>query len=97
MVGQERQRAVVRPLEWREVCEFDASVSRYWELVHAGSDPFFAAQYATVYKMAKRKWELRIPRIWTSGELAVDVSIHKTLSAAKAVGIVLVRFNQSTN
>ncbi len=71
--------------------------STYYELVRGTDTMFWAHQYATIWKMGKSKWELRIPRLWTHDELTVDVSMHKTLSAAKAVGIVLARFNMATN
>jgi hypothetical protein len=96
MVGQERERAA---LIWRAAKDLDSQGfgSTYYELVQQGEPVFFTHQYATIWKMAKSKWELRIPRNDQPYELLVDVTYHKTLSAAKSVGLVLVRFRQATN
>lgn len=96
MVGQERQRA---PLIWRDALEIgeDFGASRYYELVREGDSSFFAVQYAAIYKMAKNKWELRISRLTVHDEMLLDVTYYKTLTEAKAVGIVKVRFANATN
>lgn len=93
MVGQERKHPA---LIWREyvdlapVAALGPQVRACWELVHDQEDFFFAVQYATIYKHGKRKWELR----YFNGPHEI-ITYHKTLTEAKALGIVNVRFNQA--
>lgn len=69
--------------------------SGYWELVREDSKPF-AHQYARIRKQGKRVWELEI---WTAADLLRGmkrtVTYHRSLTEAKAVGLVNVRFNQA--
>ena len=67
----------------------------YWELVKDGEKPF-AHQYARIHKKGKRKWELEI---WKSRDILRGmehvVTYHRSLTEAKAVGLVNVKFNQA--
>lgn len=93
MVGQERQHPA---LIWRQGVDLLAgkggSPYNYWELIRDtdSDDFFFAVQYATVYKVGNRKWELR----YFAGGTEV-ITYHRTLYEAKAVGTVSIRFDQA--
>jgi hypothetical protein len=94
MVGQERQHSA---LIWREALSLvgDYKLYAHWELVREGDEQFFARQYATIQKQGNRKWMLQIWAVPIHDELRSNVTYHKTLREAKAMGIVNVRFNQA--
>ncbi len=93
MVSQKRQHSA---LIWRQAHDVFATKSEprrvCWELIRDSDfdDYFFAVQHATVYRLAKGKWELR----YFEGSTEM-VTYHKTLTEAKAVGFVNIRFNQA--
>ena len=96
MVSQERQHPA---LIWRTthpvIVALGEQPDSYWELVKEG-EPSFAHQYATIRKKGKRKWELEI---WRSRDILRGmeriVTYHRSLTEAKAVGLVNVKFNQA--